>query len=370
MTPISVETRAPYMHWAKLHPKALHDLTGSNLFPVSLDELPGAVEAVRLSGPNDEGYPPLVEAIAERYGVRPEQVCTGPGTSGVNFLVMAGVLRAGDEVLIESPTYDPLLGIADMLGAKVRRFERRFANGFQPDPRAIEAALTPSTRLIVLTNLHNPSGVVVSDETLLEIGRLAESVGALVHVDEVYRETAFDEDTRPAATLGDAFVSTSSLTKAWGLSGLRTGWAIGASRVAEAMRRARDVVDAVGSFPSDAIAEVAFHDLHRLTERSRSILLRNSAALADVLDGASRRAIVEWVRPPAGASIAFPRLVGTDDASRFVEWLLDEFGVGVVPGRFFEHPDHFRVAVGGDPAKVGPALDRLSEALGAWSSHA
>ena len=366
---MDVEARAPYMHWAKLHPKATHDLTGSNLFPVPLEELPGALDAVRLSGPNDEGYAPLVEAIASRYGVRPERVCTGPGTSGVNFLAMAAILRPGDEVLIERPTYDPLLGIADMLGAKVRRFERPFANGFQPDPGAVADALSPSTRLIVLTNLHNPSGVLLSEDTLLEIGRVAESVGAVVQVDEVYRETAFDEYTRPAATLGDGFVSTSSLTKAWGLSGLRTGWAIGSLEVAEAMRRARDVVDAVGSFPSDAMAEVAFREIDRLTERSRSILIRNSARLAGVLNDAAERGIIEWVRAAVGASIAFPRLVGTDDADRFVEWMLDEFEVGVVPGRFFEHPAHFRVAVGGDPAKVGPALDRLSEALDAWSSR-
>jgi aspartate/methionine/tyrosine aminotransferase len=367
---ISSDARAPYMHWAKLHPKALYDLTGSNLFPVTLEELPGAVEAVRLSGPNDEGYAPLIEAIAARYGVEPRQVCTGPGTSGANFLAMAGVIRPGDEVLIESPTYDPLLGIAEMLGATVRRFERKFANRYQPDPADVAAALTPATRLIVVTNLHNPTGALLSEETLLDIGRLAESVGARVHVDEVYRETAFDLPGRPAACLGDTFISTNSLTKAWGLSGLRTGWAIAAPEVAESMRRARDVVDAVGSFPSDAIAQVAFGQIDRLTERARSILLQNSRALADILSDASADGAIDWVRPPVGASIAFPKLVGTDDAGRFVKWVLDDFGVGVVPGRFFDQPAHFRVAVGGDPAKVGLALDRLSEALNEWSSRA
>lgn len=362
--------RAPYMHWAKHHRLATHDLTGSNLFPVGLDELDGAAEALRLSGSNDDGYGPLVEAIAARYDVTGERICTAPGTSGANFIVMAALLRPGDEALIESPTYDPLLGIADMLGARVRRFERRFENDYAPDPDEIGAALTEDTRLVVLSNLHNPTGVPVSEQTLREIGARAAAVGAQVLIDEVYRETAFAQDTEPAATLDDTFVSTNSLTKAWGLSGLRTGWAIATPEIAEAMRRARDVVDAVGSFPSDTLACLAFDQMERLGERSRSILGPNSTALARVLNDAAREGIVDWVRPPDGAPIAFPRLVGTDDAGRFVKWAFDEYRVGVVPGRFFECPAHFRVAVGGDPARVGPALEQLSDALHAWSTRA
>jgi aspartate/methionine/tyrosine aminotransferase len=357
------------MHWAKTHHLAPHDLTGSNLLPVTLDELPGAADALALSGPNDDGFGPLVKSIADRYGVTPEQVATASGTSGANFLAMAGVLRPGDEVLIERPTYGPLLAIADMLGATVRRFERNAENRFQPDPDDIAAALTRETRLVVLTNLHNPTGVLIPEDTLREIGQRADAVGARVHVDEVYLETAFKGSTPPAATLGDTFISTNSLTKAWGLAGLRSGWALASPEIAEAIRRARDVVDAVGSYPSDALATLAFGRMDRLLERSKGILVRNSTQLADVLSDAASAEIVEWVRPPSGAPIAFPKLVGTDDAARFVRWALENFGVGVVPGRFFERPAHFRIAVGGDPAAVEPALYALAEALAAWSER-
>ncbi len=359
--------RAPYMHWAKTHHLAPHDLTGSNLLPVTLDELPGAADALALSGRNADGFAPLVEAVAARYGVAPERVATAPGTSGANFLAMAALLRPGDEVLIERPTYGPLLAVADMLGATVQRFERTAENRFQPDPDDIAAALTPETRLVVLSNLHNPTGVLIPEDTLREIGRRADAVGARVHVDEVYLETAFEGSTPPAATLGDTFISTNSLTKAWGLSGLRSGWALASAEIAEAIRRARDVVDAVGSYPSDALATLAFGCMDGLLERSKAILVRNSRQLADVLSEAASAGVVEWVRPPSGAPIGFPKLVGTDDAARFVRWALEDFGVGVVPGRFFELPAHFRVAVGGDPAVVEPALDALGEALVAWS---
>jgi len=369
------------MAWAKHHAHAPHDLTGSNLFPLELAELPGAAEALRLWGANEDGYPPLLEAIADRYGVAVERVCTAPGTSGANFVAMAAVIRPGDEVVIERPAYDPLLAAARMLGATVRRFERNFENDFGVDPDDVAAALGPDTRLVVLTNLHNPSGVATTDETLAALGEHAARVGARVLVDEVYRETAFEAEesaaapptaapgatpsAAPAAMLGDTFISTSSLTKTWGLSGLRCGWIIAAPQVAEAMRRTRDVVDAVGSFPSDALAAVAFSQIERLTDRSRSILTRNARALRKLLDASDA---IEWVRP-TGGPVAFPRLRGTADAGPFVDWIREKHGVGVVPGRFFEMPAHFRVAVGGDPEKVEAALDRLGDGLRQWEAE-
>lgn len=356
---------APYMRWSKLHPRAPHDLTGSNLEPVDLDELPGAAEAVGLHGPNDEGYAPLVEAIAARYGVSTERVCTAPGTSGANFLALAALVRSGEEILVERPTYDPLLGAARLLGARVRRFERRFEHRFQPDPDEVRDRLGPDTRAVVLTNLHNPSGVRIRREALIEIAGAAAEVGAAVLVDEVYLEAGFEDPPPPGATLVPNVVSTNSLTKAWGLAGLRAGWALASPEVAERMRRVRDVVDAVGSFPSDAIATVAFGRLDRLLTRARSILEPNLARLRAVL---SESPAVEWV-PPAGGPVAFPRLRGEPDAEPFVEWALERYGLGLVPGRFFESPGHFRVAVGRHPRKVGPALDRLADALAVWSGR-
>ena len=353
---------APYMRWSKLHARAPHDLTGSNLFPVDLDELPGAREALRLSGPNDEGYAPLIEAIARRYGVSPERVCTAPGTSGANFLVLASLLGPGDDVLIERPAYDPIIGAARLLGASVRRFGRRFEDAYQPDPDEIGTLLRPDTRLIVLSNLHNPSGVLIPTDTLAGIGLRAERVGARVLVDEVYLESVFETRPPPAATLSDVFVSTNSLTKTWGLAGLRCGWVIAPPEVAASIRRTRDVVDAVGSFPSDAIAAVAFDQIERLLERSRGILGANASCLRDVIEGSDR---VEWVRP-AGGPVGFPRLAGVEDTDPFVQWLLGERGVGVVPGRFFEEPAHFRVAVGGEPGGVAAALGRLADGIRDW----
>src|SRR5262249_35831816 len=147
------------------------------------------------------------------------------GTAMANHMALAATTEPGDEVLVEQPTYELLLSAASYLGLQIRRFQRPFAAKFQPDLADLQRNLTPTTKLIVLTNMHNPSGVLMTNDVLRQIGDLAAKVGARVLVDEVYLEMLFDQRP-PTALRLDAgrFLVTSSLTKAYGLSGLRCGW--------------------------------------------------------------------------------------------------------------------------------------------------
>jgi aspartate/methionine/tyrosine aminotransferase len=350
---------APYMEWAKTHHRPKWDLSGSNLLPCALDELPGAADVLDLTGPNDNGYEPLVEAIATQYGTSPDRVATAGGTSGANFLTCAALLRPGDEVLIELPAYDPLLGAPRLVGATVTRFERRFEDGYTLDPDAIRAAITPRTRLIIITSPHNPSGLLASEEELRAVADVAESTGVRVLVDEVYLDSVYESRPPMAASISDVFISTSSLTKSYGLAGLRAGWAIAAPDVAEAIRRARDVVDAVGSYPSDRLATLAFQNLDRFTARARAILEPN---LATLIEFAQSRQELEWI-PPAGGTVVFPRIRGIDDVGPFVDMMLHDHETGLVPGRFFQAPAHFRIAFGGPAEILEGGLDALGRAL-------
>jgi aspartate/methionine/tyrosine aminotransferase len=350
---------APYMEWAKLHVRQRVNLSASNLLHCELADLPGAREALELHGDNDSGYRPLVDAIGSTYGVTPEMVAVAQGTSGANFLVFAALVKAGDEVLVERPGYDPLMGPPALLGANVTRFDRRFEDGYRLDPDAVRAALTPRTRLIVVTNAHNPSGVVAADADLDEIGRMAERHGARVLVDEVYLDTAAFTPARPAAARSPVFISTSSLTKSYGLAGLRCGWAIAAPKVAEAVRRARDIVDGSGAFPTERLSVLAFSMLDRLAARAQRILTANGHAVREFL---ASRSDLDVVLPQAG-TVVFPRIRGVQDAGPFVERLARDFETDVVPGRFFQAPAHFRVAFGGRAQVLAEGLAQLRKAL-------
>ncbi|MDP2956447.1 MAG: aminotransferase class I/II-fold pyridoxal phosphate-dependent enzyme [Longimicrobiales bacterium] len=357
------ESWAPYLTWAKHHPPAKYDLCGSNLLHLSLDELKGARDSLEISGRNDDGYPPLVEAIAMRYGVGTERVATANGAAGAAFLTMGALLRPGDTVLAEFPGYDPLIGAARFLGAKVRLIERTWEDGWKIDVDRLAQEVIPSTRLIILTNLHNPTGVYTDPWTLVKIGDLADAVGAKVLVDEVYLETVTNLDTTPAATRSEAFISVSSLTKAFGLAGLRVGWVLADPAIIRRVRRVRDVVDAVGSIPSERLGVIAFEHIDQLLARARHILEPHALMLRRFVE---TRNELDWVAP-AGGPIAFPRLLGTDDAEPFVDFARAKFGVGVVAGRHFGVPAHFRVAVADRRRVVEEGLEALGKALDAWA---
>lgn len=356
-------TWAPYMTWAKHHAKAPLDLTGSNLLPCTLDDLPGAKEALKLYGRNDDGWPPLVAAIAGRWGVGTEHVATASGASGANLLALAAVARPGDTVLFEWPGYDPQMGAARLLGIHATTFDRGWSRRFALDPEAVEAALTDDTRAIVLTNLHNPTGVYAEPEPLARVGELARSVGAKVIVDEVYLDALEGVDRSPAATRDDVFVSVNSLTKSYGLAGLRVGWMIADPVTTERALRVRDVIDGVGSIPSETLGALAFRNLDALLERARGVLQPGAALFRDWI---ASRSELDWVEPLGGA-VAFPRLLGVDDAEPFVEGAAAQHDVGVTPGRFFGEPAHFRVAVAGERATLERGLEALGRALDAWS---
>jgi len=351
---------APYMEWAKKRPRPRIDLAGSNLLACRLEDLPGAREAVELAGESPEGYPPLREAIARRYGVATAQVATGLGCSGANFLALSALLEAGDEVVAESPFYDPIPAAARMAGAGVRTLERRLADNFDVDPDAVEAALTPRTKVVAITNPHNPSGVLASPARLAALARLAERRGLRVLVDEVYLDVAHEPGARSAAHISPLFVATNSLTKSYGLASLRCGWVLADDETAARVRRVRDAVDVWSPMPADRLSTLAFRHLAVLAERSRRIVEANRAAVRKVLAG---RSDLTLVMPKA--TIAFPRLESADSADAFAERLFAESGTAVAPGRFCGAPRHFRIAFGGDPAAVADGLAAIARTLDA-----
>src|SRR5581483_10840436 len=160
--------QSEYMHWAKTQSRARYNLATSGVGAFPLRDLPSV--PLEINGDNSYGYVPLQSRIAARYGVDPACVVTAEGCSMANHLALATILDPGDEVLIEHPCYGLILDAALYLGAAVKRFARAEENGYALDPAAVRRALTPRTRLIVVTNLHNPSGVLAPESVLREIG--------------------------------------------------------------------------------------------------------------------------------------------------------------------------------------------------------
>jgi hypothetical protein len=349
-----------YMEWAKTRSQARFNLASSGLAAFPLASLPVRLDDLEITGPSFYGYPPLQARLAARCGVAEECVLPATGTSMANFLVMAALLEPGDEVLIEQPTYGPLVDAARFLRADLRRFPRRAEEDFRLDPDAVAAAITPRTRLVVVTNHHNPSGAHADEATVRRVGEIGRAAGARVLVDEVYLEalTVLGLPRPSAFGLGPEFVVTSSLTKGYGLNGLRCGWALADPDLVRRMWGLDDLMGVVPAHPAERLSVAALDHLDLVVQRARRILEGNRAAANAFFES---RQDLRVARVTTGM-IAFPRLLH-GDVETLAHVLREEHETTVVPGRFFEAPEHFRLAIGAAPETVTEGLARLGAAL-------
>ncbi len=351
------QKHSDYMNWAKTQSRARFNLATSGVGSFPLAELP-IQPALEINGDSTYGYAPLQQAIAQKCGVDPDCVVAAAGTSMANHLAMAALLTPGDEVLIEHPAYELLVSAARYFGADVKRFARSPESDYALDPAAVRAAMTPKTKLIVITNLHNPSSVLTPEAALREIGDMARSVGAHVLVDEVYLDAVYEHTPRSAFHLGPEFIVTNSLTKVYGLSGLRCGWILAEPNLAREMWRLNDLFGSIPAHPAELLSVAAFEHLDFIRERARRIVEADRLALTQFLQRQSR---LLATKAPWGTTV-FPRLI-SEDVETFLARLRTDYETSAVPGRFFEMPDHFRIGMGVNSEMFQEGLRRMELAL-------
>jgi aspartate/methionine/tyrosine aminotransferase len=353
------QRHSEYMPWAKLHSSARLNLASSGVAGFPLRELPVSIEQLQINGDSSYGYAPLQQAIANKCGVDPDCVVAAAGTSMANHLAMASLLDPGDEVLIEHPTYELLTAAASYLGAEIKSFARREENNYALDPAEIRRVLSPKTKLIVITNLHNPTSVLTPDSVLREVGDLAKNVGARVLVDEVYLDAVYENTPRTSYHLGPEFIVTNSLTKVYGLSGLRCGWILAQPDLARAMWRLNDLYGSIPAHPAELLSVVAFQHLVAIRDRARKIVEEDRILLNDFL---SKQTGVSATRTEFGTTSLLRLKNG--DAELFLQRLRTDYETSAVPGKFFGMPNHFRIGMGVNTEMFSEGLRRVALALG------
>ena len=348
--------QSEYMHWAKNQAPVRYGLSSSEVPHVSLDAYIPDIAALELDGASRHRYPPLREAIACHNGVAPENVVMADGTSMANMLAMAALIEPGDDVLVETPGYEPMIATAAFLGGHIRRFERA-APDFALDPQAVADAMTPATRLVVVTNLHNPSGALADAETLTRVAEIATEAGARLLVDEVYRFAATTPQPT-AASLARNIVATASLTKCYGLSGMRCGWILAAPDLAERMWRLNELYGVAQAHAAEQLSLIAFDNIEAIAAGNAERLAVNRARVRAFIDA---RDDIEAGLIEHGIT-CFPRLL-EGDVDRLDSLLRSRHDGAIVPGRFFGSPDHFRIGYGMATDRLDAGLDRLGAAL-------
>jgi aspartate/methionine/tyrosine aminotransferase len=357
MTRVS-NRRSDYLEWTKRRRGIRYSLSRSGVPRLNLHELEPTLEYLLTVDPNEDGWPPLCAMIAQRAELTPAHVCLASACTGANHLAFGLLLDAGDHVAMEAPVYEPLVKLGRYFGATVDFFERRESNGWRIDPDDVKRSFTAATKIVVLSNLHNPTGCQDDDESIRRIAADAQQLGAHVLVDEVYLDFLHAEGVRTAARLAPNILISNSVTKTFGLDSLRLGWILAEPGLAERGRRLNDLYTNNFPHPSERIALLALGRAQEILGRNNAMLAKHIAIADDFIASQPR---LSWVKPRAG-TCGMVRVDGID-VDELTDRLARDFNTGIVPGRFFNAPSHFRLAWGVDTDTLRAGLDHLSAAL-------
>lgn len=343
-----------------------YDLASAGITKLKLrDIVPGLDPDMVLSYGMTNGSERLRSQIAALYkGATQRNVLVTTGTAEANLLAVYRLLEPGDEMVAIVPTYMQCIGLAESLGAVVKRCWLDEERGYRLDPQELERLVTRKTKLILCVNPNNPTGTVFSQEEMRWISRLAESVGAWILCDGALRwlEVEGEQAAAPIEWYAKG-VCTGSLSKV-GITGIRIGWLVGPEEFVEDCWAHKDYTTLCHSGIGEYLAGLALEpaNFSRHLDRAKTIIRDHRAILADWV--AAHRTLVSWVPPMAGHT-AFVRYHLDVDSETLAEQLLATTGVLVAPGDHFESPHHLRIRYSCDQ----DTLVRGLEALGGFLSH-
>ena len=316
----------------------------------------------RLTYGDIEGAPGFRQGVCGLYRtLKPEELVTTHGAAGANHHVFYSLIEPGDRIISIMPTYQQLYSIPESYGADVQLLHLRPENGYLPDLDTFRGLVTPGTKLICINNPNNPTGALMSREFLREVVKAAESVGAYVLCDEVYRHlTQEDIWSDSIVDLYEKGISVSSMSKVFSLAGLRLGWiATHDRKLRESILSHRDYNHISCGMFDEALATIALEHADRILERNRGIVREN----LKILDEWVRREKRVFYRKPQAGTTALVYYDYAPDSYEFCRRMYHETGAFVTPGDCFEQPKSMRIGYASSTETLKEGLAAISAFL-------
>jgi len=348
-----------------------YNLSESGVHPVTVRELvddPAMVEeflTTELNYPQANGLVELREHIAALYpGATPDNVLVTVGCAEANFITLQTLLAAGDEIAVMLPNYMQIWGLAHNFGLRARAFRLKENRGWAPDLDELSEVVSERTKLIAVCNPNNPTGYILTEAEMEAIVAAAEGVGAWLLADEVYSGAERLTDTRTPSFWGryDRVLAMNSLSKAYGLPGLRIGWVVGPVDTVDDIWARHEYTTISTTILANKLAAIALSPQvrPRLIRRARNYIRRGFP----ILDGwqESHEGTFTLV-PPQAAAIAFTRYHLDVNSTELVERLMHEKSVFIVPGDHFGLDHYLRISFGLPPDYLRAGLDRIHELI-------
>jgi aspartate/methionine/tyrosine aminotransferase len=332
----------------------------ANVSDLLAGEDPRPLLELPLYYPEVNGTGLLRERIAALYSnASASNVLVTVGAAQANWMVCSTLLEPGDEVIVVSPGYRQVWGLAKNAGCRVKETQLRPENNWRMDLDELESLAGPKTKLISIVNPNNPTGSILAGEEMRRIVSLCRKTGAWLHADEVYRGTELaGEETPSFWGMYERVICVNSMSKAYGLAGLRIGWAVAAPEMVEALWRRHEYAVIAAAGPSMKLTEIALQPAKReyLLSRQRNLSREGHTVLEN------------WVRKQEGrfsvseavaTSIAFVQYHFYMPSAELADLIRRKTSVLVAPGSYLGTENHLRITVGYEPQKVRTALERI-----------
>lgn len=306
------------------------------------------------------GSPELRELIAQGYeDFSPDQIAVTNGASEANFAVVASLVGPNDYVVVEHPNYPSLYEVPKSLSRRVDFLHLTFEEKFKPNLEKLESLITPQTKLVTLTHPNNPTGSMITEKMLHEIVEIVETHNAYLLFDETYRGLSFKKTLPPAATLSPHAISITSMSKAYGLSGIRIGWVATDKSIIDRVRAVREQVTICNCVISEEITKAVLQRKQAFLKNVRQKVAINYGIIKEWMENQEH---LEWV-PPEGGVICFPRLKIDAPTDNLCRMLVKKYRTFVVPGYCFEMSRHFRIGFGGETNELKTGLNNVDKVL-------
>ena len=332
------------------------NLSESSITDQRLSDLNLHIPDLTLLYNEHRGSPTLRALVAEdAHNLSAEDVLITHGAAGALFIVATSLLTPADHLIVVRPNYATNLETPRAIGCEITCIDLAFEDGFALDLNAVRRAVQPNTKLISVTCPHNPTGVMLSEGQLRTLASIARDHGIQLLVDETYRDLSMDGMLPIAASLGNEVISVSSLSKAYGVPGIRLGWIITADQdLQERFLAAKEQISICGSVVNEWIGEQILRKRAAILPPRLDEMRQRRQLVADWMSQESR---LEWVRPSGGV-VCFPRMKETAVTPQKFYQQLANFGTYVGPGHWFEMSDrYFRLGFG------WPSLQELEKGL-------
>lgn len=301
----------------------------------------------------------VAKCASRLHDVQSQHVLSTTSVRMANFLLQAALLRGGDRVLCEWPSYEPLWQVARSLGASVEFVERDSSRRFEISASDVAEGFRRGARALIISDVHNPSGTVLERELLRELDQVACRYDAWLFVDEAHVPANFLGPPTSSYHIGTRILATGGLGKAYGMACLRTGWILAP---AEIIARARHIRACIigGSAPcvGDELIESAFNALPELRRRAATRWHENLPFISALVEAHK----MEWT-PPSGGFFAWTRLPSSASADDFVDRLFRRYDTLVAPGSLFGKTDYVRIGFGSGAAVIAEGIRRVGCAL-------